>query len=154
MGFEIERKFLVKETPDNLSNYKLRVIEQGYLCSVPAVRVRADNNNYFLTYKSGGGSIKCEEYNLPITEEDYLHLIKKCDGIIIRKKRYEIPDGNFTIELDIFESELSGLVVAEVEFSSEDEAARYVPPAWMGEDVSLDKRYSNCNLSKSGKIPN
>ena len=100
---EIERKFLVKTIPDNLSEYKCRIIEQAYLCTEPVVRARKDNDEYYLTYK-GRGLMAREEYNLHLTNESYQHLLAKADGNIITKKRYEIPDGTGkTIELDIFE---------------------------------------------------
>lgn len=82
---EIERKFLISELPDNLNNYKCREIEQGYLCTNPVIRVRKDNDNYYLTYK-GSGLMSREEYNLPLTKQSYEHLIKKSDGNIITKK--------------------------------------------------------------------
>ena len=102
---EIERKFLIEKLPSDidLSSYKCRHIEQGYLCSEPVVRVRRDNEAYYLTYKSKGLMVR-EEYNLPLTAEAYNSLIKKADGYIITKKRYEIPEkDNLTIELDVFE---------------------------------------------------
>lgn len=146
---EIERKFLITSLPDGLDNYKLRIIEQGYLCDIPAIRVRKDNESYYMTYKSGDG-IAREEANLPLTKESYEHLLPKSDGIIITKKRYEIPHGEVTIELDIFENELHGLIVAEVEFNSVEEAYKYVPPHWFGDEVTTDKRYSNAYLSRFG----
>ena len=145
---EIERKFLVKTLPDNLKEYKCRVIEQGYLNTNPVVRVRRDNDEYYLTYK-GQGLVCREEFNLILNEESYNHLIKKADGNIISKKRYEIPDDSgHTIELDIFEGVFEGLVLAEVEFNSMDEAKAYTPPDWFLEDVSENKEYQNSNMSK------
>ena len=114
---EIERKYLVSGIPDNIDSYPCRFIEQGYLNTAPVVRVRRDNDNYYLTYK-GGGMMAREEYNLPLNKEAYEHLIKKADGNIITKKRYEIPDGNgYTIELDIFEGLFAGTILAEVELN-------------------------------------
>lgn len=150
---EIERKFLVKNLPKSLENYKLRIIEQGYLSTIPAIRVRRDNNDFYLTYKSGGIGISHEEANLPLTPESYYHLLKKSDGYIITKKRYEIPHGKYVIELDIFENELEGLVIAEVEFPTEEEALSYLPPEWLGEDVTGNRNYTNSSLSQSGVIP-
>ena len=72
---EIERKYLVSGIPDNLDFYPCRLIEQGYLNTAPVVRVRRDNDNYYLTYK-GGGMMAREEYNLPLNKEAYEHLIK------------------------------------------------------------------------------
>lgn len=145
---EIERKYLVSEIPDNLSDYKCRVIEQGYLSTNPVVRVRKDNDSYYLTYK-GSGMMAREEINMPLTKESYEHLIQKADGNIITKKRYEIPDGTGKlIELDLFEGVFSGTILAEVEFESVEEADAYTPPAWFIKDVTLEKEYHNSNMSK------
>ena len=143
---EIERKFTVKELPD-LSQYPFHSMEQGYLNTDPVVRVRKEDDNYYLTYK-GKGLLAREEYNLPLNEDAYYHLVEKSDGIIIRKKRYLIPYEKYTIELDIFEEPYENLIIAEVEFESEEEAVGFQPPAWFKEDVTLDRRYHNSNLSK------
>lgn len=145
---EIERKFLIKKLPDNLTSYKARKIEQAYLCTDPVVRVRRDNDDYYLTYKSRGMIVR-EEYNLPLTKEAYGHLLAKADGNIITKTRYEIPKkDNLTIELDVFEGKFDGLLLAEVEFASEEEALGYIPPEWFGEDVSNSTKYHNSTLSR------
>ena len=92
-----------------------------------------------------------EEYNLPLTQEGYEHLKPKTDGILIAKKRYLIPlTEKWTIELDIFEGELSGLILAEVEFETEEEANHFTPPEWFGEDVTFSKSYQNSTLSRYG----
>lgn len=145
---EIERKFLVDAIPADLSSYNCRLIEQGYLSTDPVVRVRKDNNAYYLTYK-GSGMMAREEYNLPLTPEAYKHLLAKADGNIIAKHRYEIPDGTGkTIELDIFDGVFSGIVLAEVEFESVEEAQSYTPPDWFSADVTNDCNYHNSNMSK------
>ena len=145
---EIERKFLIKKLPDNLTSYKARKIEQAYLCTDPVVRVRRDNDDYYLTYKSKGMIVR-EEYKLPLTKEAYGHLLAKADGNIITKTRYEIPEkDNLTIELDVFEGKFDGLLLAEVEFASEEEALGYIPPEWFGEDVSNSTKYHNSTLSR------
>ena len=111
---EIEKKYLVSHIPDNLDEFHCRHIEQGYLSTNPVVRVRRDNDEYYLTYKGKGMMVR-EEYNLPLTREAYEHLIKKADGNIISKKRYELPDNSgHTIELDIFEGVFEGTVLAAV----------------------------------------
>ena len=145
---EIERKYLVKITPDNLESYPCRFLEQGYLSTEPVVRVRQDNDKYELTYKSKGLMIR-EEYNLPLTKESYEHLKAKADGRIITKKRYMIPYDKYMIELDVFEGELAPLILAEVEFESEEEALNFKAPEWFGEDVTLSTKYHNSNLSKN-----
>lgn len=145
---EIERKYLVSELPQNLSEYKCRLIEQGYLSTEPVVRVRKDNDSYYLTYK-GSGMMAREEYNLPLTKEAYEHLLTKADGNIITKKRYEIPDGTGkTIELDIFEGVFAGTILAEVEFETIEEANAYTPPVWFVKDVTMERQYHNSNMSK------
>lgn len=144
---EIERKFLIKELPKNLETYPCRHLEQGYLSTAPVVRVRKDNDKYELTYKGKGAMVR-EEYNLPLTAESFEHLKQKIDGRLIVKKRYMIPYGNFTIELDVFEEDLTPLTLAEVEFSSEEEANAFVAPDWFAEDVTFSKLYHNSYLSQ------
>ena len=143
---EIERKFTVKEVPD-LSKYDFHVMEQGYLNTDPVVRVRKEDGNYYLTYKGKGLMVR-EEYNLPLNKEAYEHLVEKSDGIVIRKKRYLIPYGKYVIELDVFEKPYETLVIAEVEFESEEEAVAFQPPEWFEEDVTYNRRYHNSNLSQ------
>ena len=143
---EIERKFKVKQLPD-LSRFPVDLLEQGYLCTDPLVRIRREDESYYLTYK-GKGLLVREEYNLPLTQEAYQHLLSKADGRIIRKKRYLIPFEEKTIELDIFDTPFNGLQIAEVEFTSEEEALSFLPPDWFGEEVTYDKRYHNSNLSR------
>ena len=151
---EIERKFLVKKEnlPQNLEKYPCKVIEQGYLCTEPVVRIRQSNEEYYLTYKSKG-LLAREEYNLSLTKEAYEHLKPKADGIVLSKVRYVIPekDGLF-IELDVFKAPYEGLLLAEVEFSSEEEAKAYQPPAWFGEEVTYSTKYHNSTLSKGISI--
>lgn len=90
-----------------------------------------------------------EEYNLPLTEEAYEHLLTKIDGRIITKKRYMIPyDDSLTIELDIFEGSLAPLRLAEVEFPDEASASAFTPPDWFGEDVTFSGSYHNSALSR------
>ena len=144
---EIERKFLISETPGNLESYPSKIIKQGYLCTNPVVRVRRQGNEYILTYK-GSGLMSHEEYNLPLTKESYEHLIKKADGRIITKTRYNIPYGKYTIELDLFEGALAPLALAEVEFESEEEAHSFLPPDWFTKDVTMEKAYHNSEMSK------
>ena len=144
---EIERKFLVKELPRDLSRYPYHIIEQGYLCTEPVVRIRRQDDTYILTYK-GSGLLCREEYNLPLNEEAYRHLKSKTDGNLIAKKRYLIPlEDGLQIELDLFEPPFAPLIIAEVEFPDEACAKAFLPPDWLGEDVTYDGRYHNSYLS-------
>ena len=145
---EIERKFLPAKPPEHLERFQKHQIEQGYLCTNPVVRIRRSDDEYYLTYKSKG-MLAHEEYNLPLTAEAYEHLKPKADGRIIEKTRYLIPlDDKLTVELDVFAGDLAPLILAEVEFSSEEEANAFVPPAWLGEDVTFDRRYHNSTMSQ------
>ncbi len=144
---EIERKFLIKTLPENLESYPCRHLAQGYLCVKPVVRIRKDNEKYELTYKSGGMMARME-YNLPLTAQAFEHLKTKIDGRLIAKRRYMIPLDPYTIELDIFEGDLSPLIIAEVEFPTIEEANNFTAPDWFGEDVTYDGRYHNSYLSR------
>lgn len=144
---EIERKFLVRTLPEGLSSFPFHTMEQGYLSTSPVVRVRKSDDEYYLTYKGSGMMVR-EEYNLPLTKESYEHLLAKADGIIITKTRYKIPLATgHTAELDIFSGAYEGLSLIEVEFSSKEEAERFVAPDWFGEDVTFDYHYHNSYLS-------
>lgn len=171
MGMEIEKKFTVKNLPENLSDYPFHEIEQGYLNVHPAIRVRREDSIYYMTYKGTAGVMAKEEYNLDLDETSYFHLLEKADGNIIKKKRYLISinedafsdafleehpqdaeafrNGEIKIELDIFEGKFLGLKVAEVEFPSIEAANAYRPADWFLEDVTGQKEYSNAHMSRS-----
>ena len=147
---EIERKYLIDKDniPCRLEEYPSRQIEQGYLCTEPVVRIRRDNEEYVLTYKSTGLMVR-EEYNLPLTSEAYQHLKAKIDGRLIQKTRYMLPlDNGLTIELDLFHGDLAPLILAEVEFPDEETAVSFQAPSWFGEDVTFSSRYHNSILSR------
>lgn len=147
---EIERKYLVRRLPDDLSKYEAKKIAQGYLCTDPVVRIRRSNDNYYMTYKGDGLMVR-EEYNLPLTREAYEHLLPKIDGLLIAKTRYLIPlTDRLTAELDVFEGVLSALTLVEVEFDSVEDANAFVPPEWFGEDVTESGKYHNSYLSQHG----
>ena len=145
---EIERKFLVSSPPEEFRRCPFHQIEQAYLCTGPVVRIRREDQSYYLTYKSKGLMAR-EEYNLPLTKESYEHLRSKADGRILTKKRYLIPmEGTeYTIELDIFLGEYEGLKLAEVEFPSEEAAHAFVPPEWFGREVTFTGEYQNSRLA-------
>ena len=147
-SIEIERKFIPVNLPEDLNKYEHHKIEQAYLNTAPVIRIRKQDNEYYLTYK-GGGMMAREEYNLPLNKASYSHLLKKADGSIITKTRFLIPlNNNLTAELDIFEGKFAGMLLVEVEFNSIEEANSFNPPDWFGEDVTNDGRYHNSFLSK------
>ena len=160
---EIERKFTITGLPDDLEQHTCLIIEQAYLNTDPVLRIRRQNDDYYLTYK-GKGLLAREEYNLPLNKEAYEHLRTKADGNIISKKRYLVPISSprfrdcylppnempeRTIELDVLEPPCAPLVIAEVEFPDEEMANAFLPPDWFLKDVTYDKRYHNSFLSRS-----
>lgn len=146
---EIERKFTIKALPENLSSYPCHLIEQAYLNTDPVIRVRREDDTFYLTYK-GKGLLAREEYNLPLNEQAYYHLLEKADGVIISKKRYVIPieDTSLCVELDIFEKPFAPLIIAEVEFPDKETAEAFVLLDWFSQDVTNDPAYHNSNLSR------
>lgn len=145
---EIEKKFLLKELPE-LEAYESHKIEQAYLCTDPVVRVRREDQSYYMTYK-GKGMMTREEYNLPLNETAYRHLITKADGNVISKTRYLIPleKNGLVAEVDVFDAPFAPLVMAEVEFETKEQANAFEAPEWFGEEVTYDGRYHNSNMSK------
>jgi adenylate cyclase len=147
MGIEIERKFLVDTAKlPPLSNGKKLL--QGYLVPhSPSIRIRTSDDEAFLTIKgdSANGITRSEfEYSIPYA--DALELLKQCKGLLISKMRYEIQHEGHLWELDIFEEENKGLIVAEIELDDENE--EFVLPEWAMTEVSNDTRYTNASLSK------
>lgn len=160
-NMEIEKKYTLNALPDNLERFSCRHIEQAYLNTSPVIRIRKSDDQYTLTYK-GDGMMARTEYNLPLDESSYRHLLEKADGNVISKKRYVIPlekpcfssgfkpdrEISLKIELDIFAPPFAPLMMAEVEFPDMQTADAFIPPAWFGKDVTLDPKYHNSNMSK------
>ena len=150
MALEIERKFLVKGDFKTSASKSVRII-QGYLCSVPerTVRVRVKGDCGFITVKGLGsesGASRFEwEKEIPVAEVQ--DLLQICEPGVIDKTRYLVEAGDHTYEVDEFYGDNEGLVVAEVELSSEDET--FVKPEWLGEEVTGDVKYYNSMLMKN-----
>jgi adenylate cyclase len=149
---EIERKFLVDEVPD-LEQRESVHIDQGYLALAAdggaEVRLRRRGDDLLLTVKGGTGVVRVEE-ELPLERDAFESLWPLTEGRRVSKRRYLIPFGERTVELDLYEGGLGGLVTAEVEFDSEDQAERFEPPEWLGREVTGDQRYLNERLAISG----
>lgn len=143
---EVERKFLVTAFPE-LEEYRYHDIEQGYISRSPVIRIRRRDDDYILTVK-GSGLMSRQEFELPLTREQYEELSRKVEGIVIKKRRYLIPFEGYTIELDVFAEPLAPLVYAEVEFPDEAAAKAFTPPRWFGEDVTSDPNATNAALSR------
>ena len=147
MAIEIERKFLVR------NNYWQEKAEtglpcrQGYLCAEhgKTVRVRTLGARAFLTIKGKTHGLSRAEFEYEIPVDDAEALLQMCDQRI-EKTRYLVPHENHTWEVDVFEGENKGLILAEIELKSEDET--FILPDWIGDEVSGDPRYYNAQLSR------
>ena len=142
---EIERKFLVRELPHDLTSYPSKEISQGYLVSLDdgtQVRLRKADERRTLTFKRGTGNVR-EEREVELTADQFHALWPATEGKRLVKTRYEIPLGDRVVEIDVYHDRHEGLVVAEVEFDEEAAAKNFQPPDWLAEDVTGDPRYSN-----------
>lgn len=147
---EIERKFLTKHIPFDISIYPFKQISQAYISFSPTIRIRQSDEDYILTVK-GKGHLAREEFELPLSREDYEKLFLKTEGTPVVKKRYLVPiEGGLTAEVDLYEGELKGLMTTEVEFPSLEMAESFAAPEWFGKDVSEEKAYKNTSLSLYG----
>lgn len=153
-NIEIEKKWRVAHLPADLDTYDSIDMEQAYLNEHPTVRIRRENDTYFLTYKGiSDNDVSHVEYNLPLTSEAFEHMLTKHDGRIIRKRRYIIPldieaEGvSLKAELDVFDAPFKPLVIVEVEFPSVAAAESFIPPEWFGEEVTHDKRFKNAVIA-------
>lgn len=205
---EIERKFLADPSGLDLSLYRKKEMSQGYVSTDPVIRIRRSDGDYILTVKNGGLLVR-EEFETPLSAEQYEKLSRKVEGIFLSKTRYLIPvaateeterdagsqtpckdirkdtdadEGmgevpyadeamreasdagedmqedpdvgedsrkkQYTIELDIFHGALDGLIYAEVEFPSVEEATAFRPPSWFLREVTEDGAYTNAALSR------
>ena len=145
MATEIERKFLVQGT--QWRNDTGVRFSQGYLNrdKERTVRVRLAGRKAFLTIKGVTRGPSRTEFEYEIPMEDAEQLLKLCDGPIIEKTRYRIVHQGATWEVDEFLGENAGLVIAEIELTSEDQP--FSRPPWLGEEVTHDRRYYNSNLA-------
>ena len=142
---EIERKFLVRKLPGDLTNYPKNEIAQGYLVSLNdglQVRLRKSGERHTLTFKRGTGNDR-QEREVELTTEQFDALWPATEGKRLVKTRYEIPLGDRTVEIDLYHDRHEGLIVAEVEFDAEEAAKNFQPPDWLGDDVTGNPRYSN-----------
>ena len=149
MGQEIERKFLVSGEFKPFAKRVVRIV-QGYLSSVAerTVRIRVKGDEGFITIKGIGSESGASrfEWEKEIPVSDALELMKLCEPGVIDKTRYLVDVGGHTYEVDEFYGDNDGLVVAEIELSSEDED--FIRPEWLGEEVTGDVKYYNSMLMK------
>lgn len=147
---EIERKFLVLNDAFKKESFKKEEMIQGFLSSVPerTVRVRLVASKGFLTIKGLGNASGTTrfEWEKEISDKEARALLELCEPGVIEKTRYYYNKLGHLFEIDIFDSENKGLIVAEIELQSEDEY--FVKPAWLGEEVTGDVKYYNASLVK------
>lgn len=147
---EIERKFLVRDESFLADASGKHLIAQGYLNSNPdrTVRIRIMGESGFITIKGKGndsGMTRFEwETEIPLLEAR--PLLALCEPGRIEKTRYNVPVGKHIFEVDVFHGDNEGLVIAEIELSSEDDD--FLRPHWLGAEVTSDERYYNAYLSR------
>ena len=145
MGIEIERKFLV--VGDDWRRAPAVAYAQGYLNrdKQRTVRVRVVEDRAWLTIKGASVGATRAEFEYPIPVADAEQLLALCDGPLVRKLRRVVVHAGATWEIDEFQGDNAGLVVAEIELASED--AAFEAPPWLGAEVTHDARYFNSNLA-------
>jgi CYTH domain-containing protein len=151
---EIERKFLVERLPAEFEGAPSSAIEQGYLAigvDGSEVRVRGRAGRCTLTVKTGRGLARGET-EIAVSDDQFAALWPATGGRRVEKVRHEVALGHGPIaEVDVYTGALEGLIVAEIEFPDEAEAARFVPPDWLGREVTDDDAYKNRRLATDGR---
>jgi len=154
MGIEIERKFRVMGDGWRGAAHAVVPMAQGYLNDAASiasgaqnasVRVRIEGDVAFLNIKSREAGPRRQEFELPLPVEDAQALLKLCVGGLVEKRRHLVRHGGHLWEVDEFRGDNAGLVVAEIELSSVDEA--FSRPAWLGDEVTEEARYYNLALA-------
>jgi CYTH domain-containing protein len=150
MAMETERKFLVNNDSFKSAAIKAVSIEQGYFITTgdSAVRIRIIDNQAVITIKSKNkkNGFSRHEWEYPIPYDDAREIIQICSSNIIKKTRYLIPVEKHCFEVDVFHGENEGLVIAEIELSSEEET--FVIPSWLGKEVTFKKKFHNAFIAK------
>lgn len=149
MAQEIERKFLLKNDSWRQQAQPGVYMSQGYMgdAKQASVRVRVEGDKANINIKSATLGISRLEYEYDIPRDEALEMLAKlCEKPLIEKTRYKVKVADHTWEVDVFEGDNHGLVVAEVELTSEEQA--FEKPEWAGDEVSGEKRYYNVCLVK------
>jgi CYTH domain-containing protein len=146
---EIERKFLIRKLPRNLRRFPHAEITQGYLAVDRGVHVRLRKRGRacILTFKRGPARAR-EEREIHLNASQFAILWPATKGARLSKTRYYVPYKGLTIEIDIYRGSNEGLLVAEVEFSDVETYHSFRPPAWLGDEVTGAKGYSNVKLAR------
>jgi CYTH domain-containing protein len=153
MAHEIERKFVLDAPPQGLDEHPSEPISQGYLAldGDVEVRVRRRGDQTVLTVKAGGGRRRVEQ-EMDLDPAAFEALWPLTEGRRIVKRRYVVPARDaLEFEVDVYEDDLAGLVVAEVEFPDDATANRFTEPEWLGREVTDDPRWKNQSLALHGR---
>jgi CYTH domain-containing protein len=153
MATEIERKFLV-DGPLSFRG-RGRVMQQGYIALDPdgtEVRIRREEGRRTLAVKRGGGMIRTE-IEIEVDPETAEALWALTEGRRLSKNRFVMEHEGHAIEIDLYHGPLSGLVVAEVEFESEQQARAFAPPGWFGREITGDPVFRNNALARLNAPP-
>lgn len=148
MATEIERKFLV-DGPLSFRG-RGRVMQQGYIALDPdgtEVRIRLEDERCTLAVKRGGGMTRTE-IEIDVARETAEALWALTEGRRLSKNRFIMEHDGHAIEIDLYHGPLSGLVVAEVEFETEDRARAFAPPDWFGREITGDPVFRNNALAR------
>jgi CYTH domain-containing protein len=152
MSKEIERKYQVLDLSVIEGRLGSRIV-QGYIVDQPmTVRVRVIEAEAFLALKSKMQGIERDEYEFPIPMRHAHELLSRyCGTRVIEKTRYRVPHAGVVVEIDVFSGRHAGLVVAEIELVSADQ--QFELPAWLGSELTYDRRFSNGALAMSDEVP-
>lgn len=151
MGIKTERKFLTDAVPDDVEVLKKITIHQSYLATgEEEVRIRKSvvegNTQYLLTIRKGRG-ITRNNFEMEISEDTYLQLLKGVKNRVLSKTRSKVPLGNNVVDVDVYHHlQFDNLIIIEIEFESEEEARAFIPPHWFGQEVTDDPSYTNQHL--------
>ncbi len=150
MAVEIERKFLVADASWRSGAGDARAFQQAYLAKTELLSIRiriVDGATATMTIKSAEPGVERREYEYAIPIEDANELLQRREGAIIVKTRHLVRSDGHVWEVDVFERENAGLVIAEIELTRPDEPIER--PTWLGEEITHDRRYYNAELAKA-----
>ena len=154
MGVEIERKFLIRGDAWREGVTRVSALRQGYLSTSAKATVRiriVDDARAFLTLKGPTTGISRAEFEYEVPLEEGRAMLEMARPHVVEKRRHLVPHGGLIWEVDVFEGNHAGLVMAEVELENAEQAV--VLPDWAGQEVSHDDRYANASLSRNPGVP-